>query len=105
VNAMLASAAVPLLFRAVEEAGRYYWDGLFSQNPPVRELPDAGSEGLWVIRINPRIRPTVPKTVGDIADRWNELAATSRWSRSCTSSARSTSGPIDSGTRTAHRDP
>lgn len=74
VNAVLASAAVPLLFRAVEEKGRYYWDGLFSQNPPVRELPDAGPDEIWVIRINPRGRATEPKTVGDIADRRNELA-------------------------------
>ena len=74
VNAVLASAAVPLLFRAVEEQGRLYWDGLFSQNPPVRELPDAGPEEIWVIRINPRARATEPKSVGDIADRRNELA-------------------------------
>ncbi len=74
VNAVLASAAVPLLFRAVEEKGRYYWDGLFSQNPPVRELPEAGPDEIWVIRINPRGRTTEPKTVGDIADRRNELA-------------------------------
>jgi NTE family protein len=74
VNAVLASAAVPLLFRAVEEGGRYYWDGLFSQNPPVRELPDAGPEEIWVIRINPRARATQPMSVGDIADRRNELA-------------------------------
>jgi NTE family protein len=74
VNAVLASAAVPLLFRAVQEGGRYYWDGLFSQNPPVRELPDAGPEEIWVIRINPRARATEPRTVGDIADRRNELA-------------------------------
>jgi NTE family protein len=74
VNAVLASAAVPLLFRAVREQGRYYWDGLFSQNPPVRELPDAGPEEIWVIRINPRARTAEPKSVGDIADRRNELA-------------------------------
>ncbi|WP_448612401.1 patatin-like phospholipase family protein [Geodermatophilus sp. URMC 60] len=74
VNAVLASAAVPLLFRAVEERGRFYWDGLFSQNPPVRQLPYAGPEEIWVIRINPRARATEPKTVGDIADRRNELA-------------------------------
>ncbi len=74
VDAVLASAAVPLLFRAVEVGGRHYWDGLFSQNPPVRQLPDAGPDEIWVIRINPRARATEPKTVGDIADRRNELA-------------------------------
>jgi NTE family protein len=35
---------VPPLFRAVHHDGIWYWDGLFSQNPPVRELPDAGPE-------------------------------------------------------------
>ena len=74
MDAVLASAAVPLLFRAVEVGGRHYWDGLFSQNPPVRQLPDAGPDEIWVIRINPRGRRTEPKTVGDIADRRNELA-------------------------------
>ena len=74
LDAVLASAAVPLLFRAVEVGGRHYWDGLFSQNPPVRQLPDAGPDEIWVIRINPRARATEPKTVGDIADRRNELA-------------------------------
>ena len=37
-DAVLASAAIPTLFRAVHEDGGVYWDGLFSQNPPVREL-------------------------------------------------------------------
>jgi NTE family protein len=74
LDAVLASAAVPPLFRAVHLDGSWYWDGLFSQNPPVRELPDAGPEEIWVIRINPRARATEPKTIADIVDRRNELA-------------------------------
>jgi NTE family protein len=74
LNAVLASAAVPPLFRAVHHDGSWYWDGLFSQNPPVRELPDAGPEEIWVIRVNPRARATEPKTIADIADRRNELS-------------------------------
>jgi NTE family protein len=74
LNAVLASAAVPPLFRAVRHDGSWYWDGLFSQNPPVRELPDAGPEEIWVIRVNPRTRATEPKTIADIADRRNELS-------------------------------
>ncbi|MGK5112249.1 MULTISPECIES: patatin-like phospholipase family protein [unclassified Geodermatophilus] len=74
VDAVLASAAVPPLFRAVHLEGSWYWDGLFSQNPPVRELPDAGPEEIWVIRVNPRARATEPTTIVDIADRRNELA-------------------------------
>jgi NTE family protein len=74
LNAILASAAVPPLFRAVREGGSYYWDGLFSQNPPVRELPDANPEQIWVIRINPLTRADEPKSIAEIADRRNELS-------------------------------
>lgn len=71
---VLASAAIPNLFRAVKLADGTYWDGLFSQNPPVRELLDAGPDELWVIQINPRQRDTEPVTLAEIADRRNELS-------------------------------
>jgi NTE family protein len=74
LDTVLASAAVPPLFRAVHVAGSYYWDGLFSRNPPVRELPDAGPDEIWLIRVNPLARALEPKTVADIADRRNELS-------------------------------
>ena len=74
LNAILASAAVPPLFRAVHEGGSYYWDGLFSQNPPVPELPDADPEEIWVIRINPLARAGEPTAIAAIADRRNELS-------------------------------
>ena len=71
---VLASAAIPTLFRAVHVDGGTYWDGLFSQNPPVRELLDTRPDELWVIQINPTARADEPTTVLDIADRRNELA-------------------------------
>jgi NTE family protein len=74
VDAVLASAAIPNLFRTVRVEGGAYWDGLFSQNPPVRELLDAAPDELWVIQINPKERDTEPRTVLDIADRRNELS-------------------------------
>jgi NTE family protein len=73
-DAILASAAIPSLFPAVHIDGRTYWDGLFSQNPPVRELLDTRPDELWVIQINPTARTEEPRTVLDIADRRNELA-------------------------------
>jgi NTE family protein len=73
-DAVLASAAIPTLFRSVHTRGGTYWDGLFSQNPPVRELLDAAPDELWVIQINPQERSAEPKTVSEIADRRNELA-------------------------------
>jgi NTE family protein len=71
---ILASAAIPNIFPAVHTGGGTYWDGLFSQNPPVHELLDATPDELWVIQINPTARAEEPKTVLDIADRRNELA-------------------------------
>ncbi len=71
---ILASAAIPTLFRSVQLDGGTYWDGLFSQNPPIRELIDARPDEIWVIQINPKERETEPMTAGDIADRRNELA-------------------------------
>lgn len=75
VDAVLASAAVPTLFPAVEIDGNYHWDGLFSQNPPVRDLMrDQHPEELWVIQINPQTRAGEPRTTEEIADRRNELS-------------------------------
>src|SRR5215217_3442754 len=72
---ILASAAIPTLFRSVRPGdGGTYWDGLFSQNPPVRELTDEEPDELWVVQINPKELETEPKTVLEIADRRNELS-------------------------------
>jgi NTE family protein len=73
-DCLLASAALPELFPAVDLEGRWYWDGLFSQNPPVRELLDTRPDEIWVIQINPKETDAEPKTVVEIADRRNELS-------------------------------
>src|SRR5664279_1027657 len=73
-EAVLASAAIPNLFRSVHEAGGVYWDGLFSQNPPVRELLDSQPDEIWVIQINAKKTDAEPRTVVEIADRRNELS-------------------------------
>lgn len=83
VEAVLASAAIPPIFRAVRIGERVYWDGLFSQNPPIRELLDARPDEVWVIQINPsRMAPRPwsprpgdePASVVDVMDRRNALA-------------------------------
>jgi NTE family protein len=71
---VLASAAIPTLFRSVRVGGGTYWDGLFSQNPPVRELVDNRPDELWVIQVNPRRWDGEPRTMVEIADRRNELS-------------------------------
>lgn len=73
-DAVLASAAIPTLFTAVHEAGGAYWDGLFSQNPPIRELLATQPDELWVIQINPKELVEEPRTIREITDRRNELS-------------------------------
>lgn len=79
-QAILASAAVPLLFPAVKIGDRSYWDGLLSHNPPIEcfvhdlDPNECKTDEIWIIQINPQIRSDEPKTVEDIHDRRNELA-------------------------------
>ncbi|HSK99307.1 MAG TPA: patatin-like phospholipase family protein [Rubrobacteraceae bacterium] len=95
VDAVLASAAIPFVFEATHTGeavywgssptrdGRewrtctgkgVYWDGLYSQNPPVRELADADPDEIWIIQIDPEEVREEPETTADIEDRRNELA-------------------------------
>jgi NTE family protein len=73
---VIASAAIPPLFRAVEIGDKRYWDGLFASNPPIRELTDLPNKPteIWVVQINPQKRPEEPFSIRDINDRRNELA-------------------------------
>lgn len=78
-SALLASAAISTLFRAVEIDGAGHWDGLFSQNPPIRhfvtEVPAAEKpDEIWIVRINPVSTGETPTSLGAIADRRNELS-------------------------------
>jgi NTE family protein len=78
VEAVLASAAVPTVFEAVEINGHLHWDGQFSQNPPISDLmrqpPARKPEELWVVQINPQELDGEPTSLEDVADRRNELS-------------------------------
>lgn len=72
---LLASAAIPELFRAVEVPGKgFYWDGLFSQNPPIHDLTDHDLHELWIIQINPSLISKLPTQTHEIMDRRNQLS-------------------------------
>lgn len=78
-DALLVSAAIPSLFRAVEIDGSGHWDGLFSQNPPIRhfisEVPTEGKpDEIWIVRIDPIATGEVPRSLDEIADRRNDLS-------------------------------
>ena len=78
VDALLASAAVPTVFKAVHIGQDLYWDGLFSQNPPIHQLfatePDRRPDEIWVNMINPLEMDEEPTTTAEITDRRNTLA-------------------------------
>jgi NTE family protein len=75
VECLLASAAIPELFRAVSVPGRgVYWDGLFSQNPPIDDFIDEEIDELWIIQINASTCAAVPTETHEIMDRRNALA-------------------------------
>jgi NTE family protein len=75
VECLLASAAIPELFRAVPVPGRgVYWDGLFSQNPPIHQLVRHMIDELWLIQINSSTCARVPTETHEILDRRNELS-------------------------------
>ena len=72
---LLASAAIPELFQAVVVPGRcVYWDGLFSQNPPIHHLIDHQIDELWLVQINPSTCARVPTETHEILNRRNALA-------------------------------
>ena len=71
IEHILASAAVPNLFPAVEVDGDAFWDGLFSDNPPIDDLVRRSVVGegnvpheLWVIKINPTTRSENTRVAG-----------------------------------------
>ena len=81
IDALLASAAIPTLFPAVQVDGHAYWDGIFSSNPPVfgflqqaymtgHPVPDE----IWILQVNRVRQDFVPENPSDIFDRRNHLA-------------------------------
>ncbi len=75
VDALLASACVPFVFPAVGIAGRHYWDGGYSGNPPLAPLMHPRPpDDLLLIRVQPRTRPGVPRDSAEILNRVNEIA-------------------------------
>jgi NTE family protein len=74
IDALLASACLPQLFRAVQIDGEPYWDGGYSGNPALWPLIYATDAlDVVLVKINPLVRPGTPDTPAEIADRVNEI--------------------------------
>ena len=73
-DAMLASACLPYLFRAVEIDGEAYWDGGYSGNPALFPLlSGTRSEDILLVQINPVWQEDVPTSSHDIMERVSEI--------------------------------
>ncbi len=74
VDALLASACLPNIFKAVEIDGEAYWDGGYLGNPALWPLyHDRPASDIIIVQLNPLIRPEVPTTSSDIMNRLNEI--------------------------------
>jgi NTE family protein len=75
VDAVLASACLPLVFPAIEIDGDPYWDGGYAGNPAMfallRRMPKCD---MIIVRIDPIIRNDLPRTQREINDRITELS-------------------------------
>ncbi len=71
---VMASACLPLLFRAVEIEGVPYWDGGYSGNPAICPfLRATPAEDVLLVQIYPRQRGKAPVSTREIMSRVSEL--------------------------------
>ena len=71
---LLASAAIPFTFHAVEVDGEQYWDGGYMGNPALWPLfYGTKTSDLLLVLINPLFRGEVPDAAQEIVERVNEI--------------------------------
>lgn len=73
-DAVMASACLPMLFKAVEIEGEAYWDGGYSGNPALHPLIyQAETSDILLVQINPVEHLDVPSSASEIMERMNEV--------------------------------
>ena len=74
VDALLASACLPSIFKAVEIDGEPFWDGGYLGNPALWPLYEQGGPpDILLVQLNPLVREETPTTTSDIMNRLNEI--------------------------------
>ncbi|WP_170162361.1 patatin-like phospholipase family protein [Caldimonas tepidiphila] len=74
VDALLASACLPMMFQAVEIEGEPYWDGGYSGNPAIFPLLQGGEgRDVLLVKINPLRRDATPTRSTEILERLGEI--------------------------------
>ena len=73
-EAVMASACLPAVFRAVEIDGVPYWDGGYLGNPVLYPFfRSTATEDVLIVQINPLMRKKVPHSTREIMARVNEI--------------------------------
>lgn len=73
-DAVMASACLPMLFKAVEIEGEAYWDGGYSGNPALHPLIyQTDTSDILLVQINPVEHLDVPSSASEIMERMNEV--------------------------------
>lgn len=71
---LLATAALPFLYQAVEIENQHYWDGGYIGNPSLWPLfYEAECRDILMVHVNPLKREELPKEAYAIEDRMNEI--------------------------------
>mgnify|MGYP006286979375 CR=1 FL=1 len=74
-DALLASACLPTMYKAVEIDGEAYWDGGYSGNPTISPLVrECSAHDTILVQINPVERPGTPRSAQEIQNRLNEIS-------------------------------
>ena len=74
VDHVLASACLPMIFKAVEIDGEPYWDGGYSGNPALFPLfYETQADDIVLVQINPIERRSTPQTAREIQNRLTEI--------------------------------
>jgi len=75
LDALLASACLPLLYKAVKVDSEYYWDGGYMGNPPLYPLiKGTNTNDIVLVQINPCRIKTIPTKADEILHRINEVS-------------------------------
>ena len=73
-DVLMASAALPTLFKPVEIGGVPYWDGGYMGNPVLFPFfTETQTEDIVLVQINPITRDEAPDNARDILERVNEI--------------------------------
>jgi NTE family protein len=73
-EAVMASACLPAIFRAVEIDGVHYWDGGYVGNPVLHPFcRSTEAEDVLIVQINPSVRKKLPTSTREIMARITEI--------------------------------